>query len=96
VRLTYAPGVPSLNWISLPVHTASQLAYQVVQDINGGYAPAIANRIVRFNPDLQVTQTYQWSGGSWSGTNFVILPGEAYGVEAVSTADWVPDTQPLP
>lgn len=96
VRLTYFPGVPSLNWISLPVHTANQLAYQVVQDINGGYAPAVASRIVRFNPDLQVTQTYQWNGGSWSGTNFVILPGEAFGVEAVGTADWVPDTAPLP
>jgi hypothetical protein len=96
VRLTYTPGVPSLNWFSLPIHTPDQLAYQVIQDINGGYAPVVGTKLVRFNPDLQIEQTYQWTGSSWSGTNFVILPGEAFGVQAATTADWIPATKSLP
>lgn len=95
VRLTTTvPGVRSLNWVGLPVHALHQLAYQVVQDANNGFYPGPVTRIVRFHPDLQTTQTYQWTGSSWSGTNFVILPGEAYGLEVQTTTDWVPDTLP--
>jgi len=94
VRLTNNPGLPSLNWVSMPARTADQLAFQVVQDINQGYSPTVVTRITRLNPDLQTYQTYQWNGTAWSGTNFVVLPGEAYGVEVKTTADWLPQQLP--
>ena len=96
VRLTNNPGQPSLNWVSLPTHTPHQLAFQLVQDINQGFSPAFVTRIVRLNPDLQTTQTYDWNGAGWTGTNFVLLPGEAYGVEVKTTTDWLPQVLPLP
>jgi hypothetical protein len=92
VRLTNNPSAPSLNWVSLPPHTPHSLAYQVVQDANNGFFPGPVTRIVRFNPDLQTTQAYSWNGSAWTGTNFVVLPGEAYGFEVQATSDWVPDT----
>jgi hypothetical protein len=92
VRITNNPGAPSLNWIALPLHTPHQLAFQVVQDANNGYFPGPVTRITRLNADLQTYQTYQWTGSSWSGTNFVLMPGEAYGLEVQATADWLPDT----
>jgi hypothetical protein len=94
VRLTNNAGASSMNWVALPVHTPHQLAFQVVQDANSGYFPGPVTRIVRFHPDLQTPQTYQWNGSSWSGTNFVLIPGEAYGLEIQTTADWLPDTTP--
>lgn len=95
VRLTKVPGGgPSLNWVSVPIHSPHVLAHQLVQDINNGYYPSVVTAITRFNPDLQAAQTYRWTGTSWSGTNFVLIPGEAYGVEVANTADWLPDTQP--
>jgi hypothetical protein len=92
VRLTHNPGAPSLNWVAVPAHSPHQLAFQVVQDINNGYAPSVVTRITRLNPDLQTYQTYQWNGSAWSGTNFVVLPGESFGVEVGTTSDWSPDT----
>ncbi len=94
MRLTNNPGLPSLNWVSLPARTADQLAFQVVQDMNQGYSPTVVTRITRLNPDLQTYQTYQWNGSAWSGTNFVVLPGEAYGVEVKTTTDWLPQQLP--
>jgi hypothetical protein len=78
--------------VGVPVHTPHQLAFQLVQDINNGYAPTAVTRITRLNPDLQTYQTYQWTGSAWTGTNFVVLPGEAFGVEVTTTTDWLPDT----
>jgi hypothetical protein len=92
VRLTHNPGPSSLNWVAVPVHSPHQMAFNLVQDINNGYAPAVVTRITRFNPATQTVQTYQWSGSSWTGTNFVVLPGEGFGVEVGVTADWLPDT----
>jgi hypothetical protein len=92
VRLTHNPAGGSLNWVAVPVHSPHQMAFNLVQDINNGYAPAVVTAITRLNPDLQTYQTYQWNGGTWSGTNFIVLPGEAFGVEVGTTADWSPDT----
>lgn len=96
VRLTNNPGQPSLNWVSMPTHSADQLAFQLVQDINHGFSAAFVTRVVRLNPDLQTTQSYDWNGSSWTGTNFVLIPGEAYGVEVKTTTDWLPQVLPLP
>ena len=92
VRLTHNPGPASLNWVAVPVHSPHQMAFNLVQDMNNGYAPSVVTRITRLNPDSQTYQTYQWSGSAWTGTNFVVLPGEAFGVEVGVTADWAPDT----
>jgi hypothetical protein len=94
VRLTNNPSRPSLNWVCVPVHTPHVLASQLVQDANGGFFPGPVTRISRFNPTTQASQIYQWNGSSWTGTNFVLVPGEAYGFEVQSTSDWLPDTQP--
>ena len=93
-RLVGNPGSPTLNWVSIPIHSPHQLAFQLVQDMNGGYYPTSVTRITRLNPDLQTYQTYQWTGSTWTGTNFVLVPGEAYGVTVQATSDWIPDTAP--
>jgi len=94
VRLTNNPSRASLNWVCVPVHTPHVLASQLVQDANGGFFPGPVTRITRLNPDTQANQIYQWNGTSWSGTNFVLVPGEAYGFEVQSTSDWLPATRP--
>ena len=47
-------------------------------------------RIVRFAPN-QVYQTYEWNGATWSGTNFIVMPGDGYAVEVETISDWVPE-----
>ena len=94
VRLTNNLSQPSLNWVCVPVHTPHLLASQLVQDANNGFSPGPVTRITRFDPDTQASQVYQWGGSSWSGNNFVLVPGEAYGFEVQSTSDWLPDTLP--
>ncbi|MFQ5600876.1 MAG: hypothetical protein ACE5G2_10025, partial [Candidatus Krumholzibacteriia bacterium] len=89
VRLTPNPVDGSLNWISVPVHTPLFFASNLVNDINRGTYPSVVSRIVRFAPN-QVYQEYDWNGGIWSGTNFVLLPGDGYAVEVETTSDWTP------
>ena len=91
VRLTPHISGSSVNWISVPAHTPHFFASSLVNDINAGPFPTIVSRVVRFAPN-QVYQTYQWTGSIWSGTNFVLMPGDAYSVEVKTVFDWVPKT----
>jgi hypothetical protein len=91
VRLTPHISGASPNWISVPAHTPHFFASNLINDINSGGFPTIVSRVVRFTPN-QIYQTYQWNGSIWSGTNFVLLPGDAYSVEVKTIYDWVPDT----
>ena len=68
-------------------------ASSIVNDINRGVSPSIVRRIVRFSAN-QAYQTYEWNGSGWSGTNFVVQPGEGYAVQVQATADWIPVTIP--
>jgi hypothetical protein len=93
VRLTPSPGTQSLTWVSVPLTSQYFFASSIVNDINRGVSPSIVRRIVRFSTN-QAYQTYEWNGGGWSGTNFVVQPGEGYAVQVQATADWVPVTVP--
>jgi hypothetical protein len=94
IRLTSSTTPGSLNWIGLPAASAYQSAGQLVQALDAGPTPGPVTRIVRFDPELQREQSYQWSGSSWTGTNFTLQPGEGYGVEVNTTIDWLPSTLP--
>jgi hypothetical protein len=91
MRLTPHPSGLSTNWISLPVHSPHFFASSLVNDINEGAFPTVVSRITRFTAN-QVYQTYEYTGGVWSGTNFILMPGDAYAVEVETVFDWVPDT----
>jgi len=92
VHLYGNPASPLLNWVSIPLYSSYQLAFQLVQSMNSGYYPTTVTSITRLHPDTQTYQTYQWTGSTWNGTNFVLMPGEAYGVTVTTTNDWVPET----
>jgi hypothetical protein len=93
VRLTPNPGTQSLTWVSVPLVSQYVFASSIVNDINRGVSPSIVRRIVRFSAN-QAYQAYEWNGSGWSGTNFVVQPGEGYAVQVQATADWIPVTIP--
>jgi len=86
--------VRNFYWIGLPFTGAIRDASELVTSIEGGTGPGNNQNIVRIGKWDYSTQSYDvyaYGPSGWSGTNFLIGPGDCIWFEVVSTFTWAPE-----
>jgi len=89
----YPPPNANLNWFSLPYTSPYTKASDLVTDIEGGTGPTAHVKIdivARWNPATQSLQIYQWQTSGWTGTDFVLAPGDGIYFRITSSFNWTP------
>ncbi len=81
-----------INWISLPYVNTYGNAQGIVDSINSGKTPGAQGTCIEIGRWVTSSGAYQTLSYldviGWSGTNFTLLPGEAYYVSIVGSASW--------
>jgi hypothetical protein len=84
IALAPAGGAPRSAWIALPYTTSYGNAQGLASNWNGGSGAGPVVSLARVDRQTQARQTWTRSGGSWTGTNFTLIPGEAVEVTVES------------
>jgi hypothetical protein len=87
------PTPGNVNWISLPYTSAYVKASDIVLDIEGSIGPGANTKITEIAKWDTVTQTlvkYSWTPSGWSGTDFMINPGDGIHLKIVTNFTWTP------
>lgn len=87
LRFTRNPApTPNVNWIGLPYGSA----YRRASDLAGELGPARVTEIGRWDPSTQSAERLRWDGGTWTGTDFAIRPGDGVYLVIASDFTWQP------
>ncbi len=87
INMPYSQSASNVYWISIPYNSVYSKVSDLAQSIPN------ATKISRFNPDIQDYERWEKFLGSWSGTNFDIVPGEGYGIVVNSNTLWLPNVK---
>jgi len=87
ISLTPTAG-PLVTWIGLPGGHAAQTASDLVMEMNGGLGQGAVARLSRIDAPTQQKQSWEYVGGTWSGTNFPLTAGEAYEIVVTAPLGW--------
>jgi len=95
---TYYPNAKkNINWISVPYTGIYTSASSIVTDIEGSLLipPTKIVEVGKWNRATQTSAKFYWDGGSWTGTDFTVDPGDGIYLQIISSFGW-PITQITP
>lgn len=84
IALTPPTGSTLTTWIALPYSTSYGNAQGLATSWNGGTGAGPVVALSRIERTTQTRQTWTRASGSWTGTNFALVPGEALEVTVAS------------
>jgi N-acetylneuraminic acid mutarotase len=87
------PTLGNVNWISLPYTSTYAKASDIVIHIEGSIGPGAHTKITelgRWDPATQTVIKYMWTASGWSGTDFMINPGDGIYLKIVASFTWTP------
>jgi hypothetical protein len=87
------PTLGNVYWISLPYTSTYAKASDIVIHIEGSIGPGAHTKITelgRWDPATQTVIKYMWTASGWSGTDFMINPGDGIYLKIVASFTWTP------
>lgn len=88
-RISLTPTADSLvTWIGLPGGQIAQTAADLVSEMNGGLGQGAVTSLSRIDALTQQKQSWEFATGSWSGSNFPLVAGEAYEIIVKAPLGW--------
>jgi len=83
----------NLNWISVPYTATYASASDIVTHIEGSIGPGAHTKITeiaKWDAANQTLLKFAWTASGWTGTNFVINPGDGIYLKIIASFTWTP------